>query len=70
MAILIHEATHLVDFESGKPENHVSEFSPAYDAQTAEQSMHNPSSYATFAWHVTRGFDRPRFGLGGVTRGM
>jgi hypothetical protein len=70
VAILIHEATHLVDSESGKPENHVSEFSPAYDTQSAEQSMHNPSSYATFAWHVTRGFDRPRFGLGGVTRGM
>jgi hypothetical protein len=70
VAILIHEGTHVVDSESGKPENHISEFDPAYDTQSAEQSMHNPSSYATFAWHVTRGFDRPRFGLGGPTRGM
>jgi hypothetical protein len=70
VAILIHEATHLVDSLSGQPQNHVSEFSPSYDTQTAEQSRHNPSSYASFAWHVTRGFDRPRFGLDAATRGM
>jgi hypothetical protein len=62
-AILIHEAIHLVDNLSGPP-NHISEFSPAYATMIADSAIHNASSYATFAWHVTRGFDLPRFGLG------
>lgn len=63
-AILVHEAIHLADSRSGEPDIHISEFDPAYDLMTADNAIHNPSSYATFAWHVTRGFDLPRFGLG------
>lgn len=62
-AILIHEAIHLTDNLSGPP-NHISEFDPLYETMSADAAIHNASSYATFAWHVTRGFDRPRFGLG------
>jgi hypothetical protein len=63
-AILVHEAIHLTDKRSGEPDIHISEFDPAYDLMNADNAIHNPSSYATFAWHVTRGFDLPRFGLG------
>ena len=62
-AILIHEAIHLVDNQSGPP-NHISEFDPAYATMAADSAIHNASSYATFAWHVARGVDFPRFGLG------
>lgn len=69
-AILIHEAIHLTDNLSGdNATTHISEFDGRYDTQSADNALHNPSSYATFAWHVTRGFDRPRFGLG-PARGM
>jgi peptidoglycan hydrolase-like protein with peptidoglycan-binding domain len=67
-AILIHEAIHLTDNLSGPP-NHISEFDPLYETMSADSAIHNASSYATFAWHVTRGFDKPRFGLG-PARGM
>jgi hypothetical protein len=68
-AILVHEAVHLVDNLSGNDATtHISEFSPAYDTQSADNALHNPSSYATFAWHVTRGFDTPRFGLGAARK--
>ena len=70
-AILVHEAVHLTDNLSGdNATTHISEFDARYDTQSADNALHNPSSYATFAWHVTRGFDRPRFGLSGPARGM
>lgn len=70
-AILVHEAIHLTDGLSGDDATtHISEFDARYETQSADNALHNPSSYATFAWHVTRGFDRPRFGLSGVARGM
>jgi peptidoglycan hydrolase-like protein with peptidoglycan-binding domain len=64
-AILIHEATHVVDGASGQTAIHISEFDPTYDAQSTDNSLHNPSSYAGFAAHIFNGADpNPRFGLG------
>ena len=78
-AIVIHEGTHAVDTtapapnalgRSGQPDVHISEFDPAYDVQTADRSLLNPSSYASFAAHIANNGDPvPRFGLGlGRTR--
>jgi hypothetical protein len=68
-AILIHEGFHSVDVakKSGDDDNvHISEFNPRYDQQSADNSLFNPSSYASFAAHVVAGKDPdPRFGLGG-----
>jgi peptidoglycan hydrolase-like protein with peptidoglycan-binding domain len=72
-AILIHEGMHSVDISliSGRADIHISEFSPAYDSQSADLSLLNPSSYASFAAHVFLGSDPlPRFGLGPVSRGL
>jgi hypothetical protein len=66
-AILIHEGFHSVDESktSGDDDVHISEFLPAYDAQPADKSLFNPSSFAGFAAHVFAGADpNPRFGLG------
>jgi peptidoglycan hydrolase-like protein with peptidoglycan-binding domain len=66
-AILLHEGTHAVDptGASGRQEIHISEFEPAYNTQTADRSILNPSSYAGFAAHIANGSDpNPRFGLG------
>jgi hypothetical protein len=66
-AILIHEGTHSVDItgRSGDDDVHISEFEPAYDVQTADRSLLNPSSYAGFAAHIANNGDpNPRFGLG------
>lgn len=65
-AVVMHEATHVVDGESGIDDvTHISEFSPAYAQQAAQLAIHNPSSYASFAAHVVLGRDPPqRFGLG------
>jgi len=69
-AIVIHESIHLVDNLSGDDtKTHISEFDPRYETMSADNARHNPSSYATFAWHVTRGHDQSRFGLG-PARGM
>jgi len=67
-AILIHEGFHAVDAaqKSGDDDNvHISEFSPKYAQQSADNSLFNPSSYASFAAHVfPPGKDPdPRFGL-------
>lgn len=51
-AVLIHESTHVVDAVSGEAGNHISEFESGYPLQPADQSKHNPSSYATFAAHI------------------
>lgn len=71
-AIVIHEGVHAVDDSappgfgrSGDRDVHISEFQAAYNAQPAAQSLLNPSSYASFAAHVSLGRDPfPRFGLG------
>jgi len=66
-AILIHEGTHSVDRtgRSAARDVHISEFEPAYDTQTADRSVLNPSSYASFAAHIANNGDpSPRFGLG------
>ena len=69
-AILIHEGTHAVDRfngRSGAPGVHISEFDGAYNVQPADLSLHNPSSYASFAAHIANNGDpAPRFGLGGT----
>jgi hypothetical protein len=65
-AILIHEGMHAVDAAkvSGRDDIHISEFSPAYDTQSPDRSLFNPSSFAGFAAHVFLGKDpKPRFGL-------
>ncbi len=55
-AMVLHEAVHVIDRRSGQPDVHVSEWQePAFSAQTAEQSLHNPSAYASFAAQVHEG---------------
>jgi len=65
-AVLIHEATHVIDFNSGLDQIHVSEFDPRYERQIAINARENPSAYATFAHHIEQGRDIPslRPGLG------
>jgi hypothetical protein len=66
-AMMMHEATHVIDKLSGGTAVHISEFTAAYDTQSADDARHNPSAYATFAAHIDAGADRPRaqrFGLG------
>jgi len=73
-AILIHEGFHAVDaaLKSGNDVSvHISEFSASYDTQPADDSLFNPSSYASFAAHVFKGRDpSPRFGLGPGARAL
>jgi peptidoglycan hydrolase-like protein with peptidoglycan-binding domain len=67
-AMMMHEATHVIDSLSGNDATtHISEFTQAYETQRAEHARHNPSAYATFAAHIDDRADRPRnlrFGLG------
>lgn len=64
-AVVIHEGVHVFDGQSGARNAHISEFDPAYDRQSAELSLHNPSSIAGFAAHIVNRRDpSPRFGLG------
>jgi peptidoglycan hydrolase-like protein with peptidoglycan-binding domain len=67
-AMMMHEATHVIDSQSGNDATtHISEFTLAYETQTAQNARHNPSAFATFAAHVDARGDRPRaqrFGLG------
>jgi hypothetical protein len=72
-AILIHEGVHVFDALSGDDNlTHISEFDePRYSQQPADQSLHNPSSFAGFAAHIHSGADPvPRFGLGPGARGL
>ncbi len=70
-AILIHEATHVVDQTSHDPAVHISEFRPEYETQSPDAALHNPSSYAGFAAHIALGHEpTPRFGLGPGARGL
>lgn len=66
-AMMMHEATHVIDNLSGSDATHISEFTPEYETQPAAQARHNPSAYATFAAHMDERADRPRaqrYGLG------
>ena len=66
-AMMMHEATHVIDSVSGQDAIHISEFTIEYETQRASDARHNPSAYATFAAHIDAGADRPRnqrFGLG------
>jgi peptidoglycan hydrolase-like protein with peptidoglycan-binding domain len=67
-AMMMHEATHVIDNKSGNDTTtHISEFTLAYETQVAANARHNPSAYATFAAHIDDQADRPRlqrFGLG------
>jgi hypothetical protein len=72
VAILIHEGVHVFDGQSGDDNlTHISEFDPRYNQQPADQSLHNPSSFAGFAAHIhNNGDPSPRFGLGPGSRGL
>jgi hypothetical protein len=61
-AMVLHESIHIVDTQSGPP-NHIYEHEAGYDSQRADQAIHNASSYASFAQHVSYGRDT-RFGAG------
>ena len=67
-AMMIHEATHVIDNRSGNDATtHISEFTQSYEIQTAANARHNPSAFATFAAHMFERQDRPRaqrYGLG------
>ena len=70
-AILIHEGVHVFDKDSGRNDTHISEFEPAYNTQSADLSLHNPSSFASFAAHIDAKRDPvPRFGLGPGASGL
>jgi len=60
-AMLIHECVHYVDMNAP---DHAYEWQTTYDSLAAELAVHNPSSYATFAAHIARGYDKPRPGAG------
>jgi peptidoglycan hydrolase-like protein with peptidoglycan-binding domain len=74
-AMVVHEATHVIDGTSGDPPRHIYEWASndppisgkfgdaGYDRQTPEDAVHNASAYASFAAHVARGRDE-RFGDG------
>jgi peptidoglycan hydrolase-like protein with peptidoglycan-binding domain len=67
-AMILHEATHVIDNRSGDDgTTHISEFTVAYETQRAEHARHNASAFATFAAHIDERADRPRtqrYGLG------
>jgi hypothetical protein len=68
-AMLVHESIHVIDRMSGLPEIHISEWQePAFSEQTARESLHNPSAYASFAAQVhDRALEWPvavRYGAG------
>lgn len=76
IAIVIHEALHVTDALSGIDNvTHIPEWASAdppingrfgdtsYDRQSPDNAIHNPSAYASFAIHLSRGRDE-RFGDG------
>jgi hypothetical protein len=70
-AMVLHEAVHVVDERSGEPEVHVSEWDePRFSRLSPDQSLHNPSSYASFAAQMHEGLlEWPahlRFGAGNL----
>jgi hypothetical protein len=69
-AMVLHESVHVIDPLSGAPNVHISEWDePGFSAQTIEESLHNPSAYASFAAHVHEGaLDWPRSARYGAGR--
>lgn len=68
-AMVLHEGVHLVDPGSGAADVHISEWDePRFSSLSPEQSLHNPSAYASFAAQVHTGLVewpvRARFGAG------
>jgi hypothetical protein len=68
-AMVLHESIHVIDPESGTPDVHISEWDePGFSAQTVDESLHNPSAYASFAAQIhVRAMAWPRearFGAG------
>lgn len=68
-AMVLHEGVHLVDPGSGAADVHISEWDePRFSSLAPEQSLHNPSAYASFAAQVDAGMlewpARVRFGAG------
>lgn len=66
-AILIHEATHVIDRASAEDINHISEFTTQYENMNPNNMLHNSSSYASFAAMIATGHGKQRadrFGLG------
>jgi len=61
MAMVLHECAHFADVGVA---DHAYEHQPAYATLTPALATHNASSYPTFAAHVSRGFDKPRYGAG------
>jgi hypothetical protein len=52
-AMVLHESVHVIDPESGTAEVHISEWDePGFSAQSVDESLHNPSAYASFAAQV------------------
>ncbi len=52
-AMVLHESVHVFDPRSGEPRIHLSEWDePAFSAQTLDESLSNPSAYASFAAQV------------------
>jgi hypothetical protein len=60
-AMVLHMFVVIFDQLSSRADIHISEFAPAYDQQTSDQAIHNPSSYAAFGQHTCYGLDT-RFG--------
>jgi peptidoglycan hydrolase-like protein with peptidoglycan-binding domain len=61
-AMVLHEPIHFIDFKAdGK--NDFYEHGPLYATLTADQAVHNPSSYVCFAEQMAFGAD-VRFGAG------
>jgi hypothetical protein len=69
-AMVLHESIHVIDAESGTPDVHISEWDePGFSAQTIEESVHNPSAYASFAAQVhERRLEWPRHARYGAGR--
>ncbi len=63
-AVVIHEPVHAIDSQSVAAVD-INESSPGYATQPADNSLHNPCSYAAFAAHIFNKADpNPRFGRG------
>ncbi|MFO0547347.1 MAG: hypothetical protein U0271_03105 [Polyangiaceae bacterium] len=68
-AMVLHESIHIIAPRSGEPAIHISEWDePAFSGQSFEESLHNPSAYASFgAQAESRALEWPRsarFGAG------
>jgi hypothetical protein len=73
-AMVLHESAHYIDAKiidyayewQTNPYPCLAQFVPGffYDTLDPDLALKNASSYATFAIHISRGADQPRFGAG------